>query len=131
MNKKMALAAALMAGGFAAFGIDAALAGMDNGSEADEARAVLAAKVTVIQAAKAAESKAGGKASSVNFQMSENGAAPYYHVEVAVADGTQQDFAVDAASGEVSKILAAKGDQKGDDQSDNEEDGEGQTEGQN
>jgi uncharacterized membrane protein YkoI len=82
--------------------------------EAADANALLAAKVTAVQAAQAAEAKIGGKTSSVSFERQAGTAtAPFFHVEVVTPDGAQQDVAVDAASGEVVKVLSVEHDENG------------------
>ncbi|CAH2404249.1 PepSY domain-containing protein [Mesorhizobium escarrei] len=92
------------------------------GDEAADANALLAAKVTAVQAAQAAEAKIGGKTSSVSFERHAGTAtAPFFHVEVVTPDGAQQEVAVDAASGEVVRVLALEHDENGE-----AGDGEGQ-----
>ena len=78
----------------------------NGGNEQAEGKAVLAAKVSLVQAVTAAEAQAGGKASSVNFTMPAGNGAPFFHVEVTAADGSQQDLAVNADTGEVSKAVS-------------------------
>lgn len=105
MRNKMTLASALIAAGISSAGVGAALA--DNkgaNDEAAETQSMVDAKVTAIQAAQAAEAKAGGKAASVSFE-GENG-KPFYQVEIVMADGTQQELAVDATTGEIMKVAA-------------------------
>ncbi len=87
------------------------LAYAENGSnEQAEGKAVLAAKVSLVQAVTAAEAQAGGKASSVNFTMPAGSGTPFFHVEVTATDGSQQDLAVNADTGEVSKAVAMEND---------------------
>lgn len=111
MKKNMILASALIAAGVSATGIGVALAD-NHGSknEAAEIQSLMGAKITVVQAAQAAEAKAGGKAASVSFE-GENG-KPFYEVEIVTADGMQQDVSVDATSGEVTKMAAAQEDEQ-------------------
>lgn len=102
--KRATIAAALLAASLAA-ATGAAFAGTDDaGQEAADAKALLAAKVTAIKAAETAESSLGGKTSSVSFEMKDG--QGLYHVEVVMADGTQEDVAVDATSGAMSKLSA-------------------------
>jgi uncharacterized membrane protein YkoI len=111
MKKNMILAGALLAAGVSAAGIGAALAD-NHGSknEAAEIQSLMGAKITAVQAAQAAEAKAGGKVASVSFE-GENG-TPFYEVEVVMPDGKQQDVSVDATSGEVTKMAAAQEDEQ-------------------
>jgi len=83
-------------------------------SEAADAKALLAAKISSVQAAQAAEAKIGGKVSSVSFET-QGAAPPFYHVEVVTPDGAQQDVAVDATSGDITKVLAIEGHGNGED----------------
>jgi hypothetical protein len=130
MNKNSILYGALFACGLGLTG--SALA--DNGNaaiEAADARALLAVKVSAVQAAEAAEAKIGGKTSSVSFETHAEGAsAPFYHVEVITPEGAQQDIAVDATSGEVVKLLSLEHGQNGDDgemgADDQDQDGDGE-----
>ena len=62
-----------------------------------------AVRISPAQAIQNAETTVGGKAVSLDF-VSEKG-APYYHVEVVASDGSEQNLAVDAASGEVMKAV--------------------------
>ena len=100
----LVLATSLGAGG-------AALAeGSDPAGEVRDAKALLAAKVSAVEAAQAAEAKIGGKVSSVSFETGEGNGAPFYHVEVVTADGVQRDVAVDAATAEIAKVLTSESD---------------------
>lgn len=85
--------------------------GGDNTNEPADAQALLAAKVTAAQAIQTAETKAGGKVSSISFE-SDSGSASFYHVEVVTPDGAQKDLAVDATTGEVMKYVAMEDDEK-------------------
>ena len=76
-------------------------------------KALLAVKVSAVQAAQAAEAKVGGKVSSVSFEAGKGNDAPFYHVEVVTAEGAQQDVAVDAATAEIAKVLTSEGDDEG------------------
>jgi len=88
------------------------------GNEQAEGKAVLAAKVSLAQAVTAAEAQAGGKASSVNFTMPDGNGTPFFHVEVIAADGSQQDLAVNAETGEVSKAVSLESEGEGGEQGD-------------
>ena len=112
MKKYMILASLL-----AATGSSIAYA-EDGANEQAEGKAVFGAKVSLVQAVTAAEAQAGGKASSVNFTMPAGNGAPFFHVEVIAADGSQQDLAVDAESGEVSKAIAIESEDDGSEQGD-------------
>lgn len=107
--KKYIILAAIMA----ACGTTVAYA--DNGSnELAEGKAFLDAKVTIAQAIANAEAKGGGKVSSVSFVSNDGNSQPFYHVELIGADGSQQDLAVDAATGEVSKVMSMEDGDHGD-----------------
>jgi uncharacterized membrane protein YkoI len=131
MKKNMILAGALLAAAISVAGARAALAesnGSDN--EATETQSLLGAKVTAVQAAQAAEAKAGGKTASVSFE--DGNGAPFYKVEIVMPDGAQQELAVDAASGEVMKVAAEdneRSDRNGDENGQNEGGENGQHEG--
>ncbi|WP_195165048.1 PepSY domain-containing protein [Mesorhizobium sp. NBSH29] len=111
MKKNMILAAAMIAASVSAASIGVALAD-NHGSknEAAEIQSMLGAKITAVQAAQAAEVKAGGKAASVSFE-GENG-KPFYEVEIVTTDEMRQDVSVDATSGEVTKMAAAQEDEQ-------------------
>ncbi len=118
MRKHVILAAVMAVCG-------AAAAHAENGSnganEPAESKAFLGSKIAIAQAIAKAEAQAGGKASSANFVADGDGAAaPFYHVEVVAADGSQKDLAVDAATGEVTKVLSMEGDDHGDNGNDGE-----------
>ena len=108
MTKYMLISRALLAAGICAAGVSAASAG--NSKDVDETaemQSLNSVKLSAVQAAQAAESKFGGKVSSVVFQGSSASTPdPFYHVELASADGNQHDVAVDANSGEVMRLLA-------------------------
>ena len=86
-------------------GIGGALAD-SHGSKNDaaEVQSMMDAKISAVQAAQAAEKNIGGKAAAVAFE-GENG-KPFYEVDVVTADGQKHSVAVDAASGEVTKMAA-------------------------
>jgi Peptidase propeptide and YPEB domain len=111
MHKNIIFACALIAVGISAVGVCTALA--DNKAAKDEAgetQALMSAKVTATQAAQAAEAKVGGRAASVSFE-GENG-NPFYHVEIVMADGTQQELAVDANTGEIMRMVQSREDEQ-------------------
>jgi uncharacterized membrane protein YkoI len=120
MKKKLILAGVLAAA-MGAGGAGAAFAdnhGTEN--EAAEIQSMLGAKVTAIQAAQAAETKIGGKVASISFE-GEKG-KPFYEVEVVTTDGQQHGVAVDATSGEVTKMAANQEDeQSGENNGENEQ----------
>lgn len=121
MRTKIALTTLLCIAGFTAAGtLMSAAEGISPDNEKVDAQALLASKVTLTQAVQTAEGKAGGKASSVDFRAAEGTSAPFYHVEVTAADGSQQDYAVDASTGELMKYAGA-----GDDENRDQNDGEG------
>lgn len=129
MKKNMILACALIATGVGAVGMSAALAdNHDSKNETAETQLLMNAKIGAVQAARAADNKAGGKAASVSFEGSENG-KPFYAVEILTPDGKRQDVSVDAASGEVTKIAVAQEDENSGQNAD--ESGEGSESGEN
>jgi uncharacterized membrane protein YkoI len=73
--------------------------------QADDA-AMQSAKITIDQAIKAAEQKAGGKAASADFDTPDKGGESYYLVEVIGADGKEQKLAVNANTGDVTNAPA-------------------------
>lgn len=113
MNRNIILSGILLAATLGAVGA-ASAEGNERADEAADAKALLAAKVTVIQAAQAAEARTGGKVSSVSFET-QGAATPFYHVEVVTPNGAQEDVAVDAVSGEIAKVVAIESGQNGED----------------
>lgn len=82
------------------------------GNDKMESQALMSSKVTLTQAVQAAETKAGGRATSVDFRASEGTSAPFYQVEIITTDGSRQDLAIDASTGEVMKLANAEGDEQ-------------------
>lgn len=78
------------------------------GNEKNELHAIQSAKITVEQAAKAAQGNVDGTVSSV--QIYEESGKAAYHVEVIGKDGKQHDLSVDATTGEVSQMAANQDD---------------------
>lgn len=112
MKKNMIIAAAIMASGMGVAGLGVANAATENNAaHAAETQGLMSAKLTATDAIKAVEAQQPGKVGEVQFNM-ENGAAAY-EVSVIAPDGTEHQFAVDAAKGTVTKI-AANEDQNGD-----------------
>ncbi|MFJ4778298.1 PepSY domain-containing protein [Streptomyces sp. NPDC088762] len=73
---------------------------VDTDQNADKYKALLAAKVTAEQAAKAAVAAHPGTAWTVEWDSDDdNGKAPYWHVEVKGSDGTTWDASVDPTTG--------------------------------
>nr|WP_281378641.1 PepSY domain-containing protein [Kaistia hirudinis] len=128
MKKYIALTIILPALGFGGAGLAHAEDGNGTADRAIETQAFLSAKLSPSQALQAAETKMGGKATGVSFEGP--AATPYYQVELIASNGTTQDVAVDAISGEVMK-LAGSDEESGDaqdqqdagDQGDNGENG--------
>jgi uncharacterized membrane protein YkoI len=87
----------------------------ENHGQADDA-AMQSAKITIEQAIKAAEDKAGGKAASADFDVADKGGEPLYNVEVTDANGKEQKLAVNAMTGEVT--VAPVDDEDGEDEGD-------------
>ncbi|MFI1646210.1 PepSY domain-containing protein [Streptomyces avidinii] len=75
---------------------------VDTGQNPSEHKALLAAKVTAEQAAKAAVAAHPGTAWTVEWDSDDdNGKAASWHVEVRGSDGTTWDGSVDATTGKV------------------------------
>lgn len=111
---------AILATALALGGTTAAFA--DNGSrEMSEGKALLESRVTISQAIASAEAQGGGKASSANFVAGRAGAEPFYHVEVIGTDGSQQDLAVNASTGDVTKAVSMEEDDHGDNGNDGDQ----------
>ena len=96
--------------------------------EVKELQAVQNAKVTIGDAAKAAEAETGGKAVDVSIN-DENGQIAY-DVEVALADGAMKEVRVDSQTGQVLKVSADTEDQEGNEDESGEQ-GENGEEGEN
>jgi uncharacterized membrane protein YkoI len=88
-----------------------------------EAQSFLASPTSMSQATAAAESAAGGKVSSIEYQIGENGAPDLIMAEVVLADGTEKTVAINPADGKVMNITLAENDQQG-----GEQDGDGENE---
>ncbi len=115
MTRNITVSAILIAASLGVMSV-ALAEGDGHADEAADAQALLAAKVTAVQAAQSAEAKVGGKTSSVSFETRAAGmTAPFYHVELVTPDGAQQDVAVDATSGEIAKVLAPEAGKNGED----------------
>lgn len=104
MSKKTVLAAMLAASALAIGGHAYAASGT-NAADQAEMQAALAAKVSMTEAVKAAESKSGGKATEAVFS-DENG-KPGYEVTTVTKDGAEHDLFVDASTGDAMKATAA------------------------
>jgi uncharacterized membrane protein YkoI len=104
---------AAAAGGAAAAGPDATNSGAAGDTQAAELQAIQNAKLTIADAAKAAETETGGKAVDVSIG-DENGTVAY-QVDVALKDGTMQEVRVDPQTGQVLKVSADARDQEGND----------------
>ena len=94
-----------------------------------EAQAFLASPTSLAQATATAEAAAGGKVSSIEYQIGENGAPDLIMADVVLADGSEKTVAINPADGKVMNIALAENDQQGDEQdgensSDGEQDGE-------
>lgn len=103
MNRKISIPALILAAGVATAGglAYAKASGGENDAVADLAKA----KVTLAQAAAAAESHSGGRATRAELE-GEKGTT-VYQVEVVTADNKVFDVRVDAADG---KVLSSKAD---------------------
>lgn len=109
------VSAALIVAGLSAIPGMAFAESSSDASESADMRSLNSVKLTTTQAAQAAETKIGGKTSSVEFHSpSSNSPDAFYHVEVASSDGIQHDVAVDANSGEVMKYISSEDEQDSD-----------------
>jgi uncharacterized membrane protein YkoI len=89
-----------------------------------ELQAIQNAKLTVADAAKAAETETGGK--TVDVSIGDENGQIAYQVEVALSDGTKKDVHVDAQTGKVIKVSADDQDREGGDEGGEQgENGEG------
>jgi uncharacterized membrane protein YkoI len=116
LNRKKIFTSALLLtlGTALAGGAIAASAGSNSAgtkTETNELQAIQNAKLTIADAAKAAETETGGKAVDVSIE-DENGQVAY-QVEVALNDGTMKEVQVDTQSGQILKVSADEQDQDG------------------
>lgn len=72
-----------------------------------ESQAFLASKTSMAEAIATAEAAAGGKVSSIEYQMGENGAPDMIMADVTLADGSQKSVAINPDDGMVLKIAMA------------------------
>ena len=79
-------------------------------TQAAELQAIQNAKLTIADAAKAAETETGGKAVDVSIGDEDGQIA--YQVEVVLGDGTMQEVRVDPQTGAVLKVSADDQDQE-------------------
>lgn len=104
---------------------------------AAEAQAFLKSPTTLAQAVVTAETAAGGKVSSIEYQTGENGAPDLIMAAVTLTDGSEKTVAINPVDGKVLNVTVAENDmgdgengsQDGadagaDGQSDSEQDGE-------
>ena len=82
-----------------------------------EAQAFLASPTSLAQATATAESAAGGKVASIEYQSGENGAPDLIMADVVLADGSEKTVAINPADGKVTNVTLAENDQQGDEQS--------------
>lgn len=112
---KPMLAAGFVLAGLGVAGFAMADSGK-NGDEAAERRAFLASKVSVADAAVAAEAETGARAMSVEF--GEEDGAFMYEIELLTKDGAELEAHVDANTAAVTAVKNEDRDD-GDDDSDN------------
>jgi uncharacterized membrane protein YkoI len=111
LKTRTPLGTLLLASGITAASIQVGLAGgTGTGKETAEAEALMKSRITLVQAVQVAETKAGGRASSADFISQEGTSAPFYQVEILTADGSRQNFAIEASTGEVVELANAKRD---------------------
>ena len=91
-----------------------------------EAQAFLASPTSLAQAIATAEAAAGGKVSSIEYQIGEDGAPDLIMADVVLADGSEKTVAINPADGKVMNITLAENDQQGEGENggDGEQDGE-------
>ncbi len=130
MNRKTHFAALLLA--LTAFGGSAALAETnDSKDRLAEATAFLASPTGLSQAIGTAETAAGGKVWSIDYEAGENGQPALIMADVVMADGSEKTVAINPADGKVMAVTeAAHDDQNGDDQSDDGENDDGDGDGE-
>lgn len=84
--------------------------GQTTQNPADEAQAFLASPTTLAQATATAETAAGGKVSSIEYQTGENGAPDLIMAAVTLTDGTEKTVAINPADGKVMNVTLAAND---------------------
>lgn len=119
----LALAAGTAGGAVAQSGGSNTNAGSD--TQASELQAIQNAKLTIADAARAAETETGGKA--VNVSIGDENGQIAYQVEVALNDGTMKDVHVDTRTG---KILKVSNDTEDQDENEDGEQGENGEQGE-
>lgn len=95
-----------------------------------EAQAFLASPTSLAQATATAEAASGGKVSSIEYQIGENGAPDLIMADVVLADGSEKTVAINPADGNVMNVTLAENDQQGDEQ-DGENGGDCEQDGEN
>ncbi|QYO75581.1 PepSY domain-containing protein [Devosia salina] len=119
MNKRIALAATLLAGIVGATSIVPAMAENHTAADKAEVQAMADVKLTVAEASAAAEAQFGGKVVEVSLDVV-NG-KPIYDVSLIGTDGTETEAMVDAVTG---AVAAAPAEQADDETGGQTEDGE-------
>lgn len=114
----VALAAAVASGAVAANAGNSNSKAQDD-TEAAELQAIQNAKLTLADAAAAAEKETGGKAVDVSIG-DENGQIAY-EVEVAMNDGTTREVRIDTQTGKVLKVSTGDEDRDEDENGEHEE----------
>lgn len=110
MKRSNSIVAAFVA--LTAFGSTAALAetaGAENPMA--EAQAFLASRTSLSQAIPMAETAAGGKVASIEYQHGENGAPDLIMAGAILADGTEKTVAINPTDGKVMNVTLASNDQ--------------------
>lgn len=108
MNKRIALVATLLAGIVGATSIVPAMAENHTPADKAEVQAMANAKLTVTEAAAAAEAQFGGKVVEVSLDVV-NG-MPVYDVSLIGTDGAEIEATVDAMTGAVAAAPAEQAD---------------------
>lgn len=105
----------------------------ETGGNADpmaEAQAFLASPTSLSQAIATAETAAGGKVATIEYQNGENGAPDLIMADVILADGTEKTVAINPADGKVMNVTLASNDSQDGENGDGEQDGEGGGDGE-
>lgn len=123
MKKNVLVAAAAIASVISVASIGAAVANNHTANtDAAETQAMMGAKLTASEAAKAAADSIGGKV--VDVTLEDASGLLVYEVTLIAADGTEIEATVDAMSGAVAKVAATEDNNNGEQSGDQEENGD-------
>lgn len=107
-----ALLALSLISGASAFAETATVGTMATENPVAETQAFLASPTSLSKAIATAETAAGGKVSTIEYQNGENGAPDLIMADVALADGTSKTVAINPADGKVMNVTVAENDQQ-------------------